>query len=463
MSDTDSDDNAPRTFKRPKLEESVKGLYLESVNRSVLDFDFEKLCSVSLNNINVYACLCCGRYFQGRGPQSNAYFHSLNEDHHVFIHLETLKVVYALPDGYEVNDSSLDDIKYQIQPTYTMEQVKQLDKKLLISNDLHGKQYLPGFVGLNNIKHNDGINSLMHAMAHIQPLRNYFLLNYNFKSEIGIKRIVKSLVSRFGMLVRKIWNPKAFKVHVSPHEFIQEVSNASKKRFRLGVQSEDPIEVLSWFLNTLHKGLGGSRKANSSIIYDTFQGVLKIDTQERNELELTATKFTSQMVPFLFLSLDLPVMPLFSDEADKTTIPQVSLDALLAKYNGKKATELEAVRKRFSIESLPKYLVFCVKRFSKNNFAEEKNSTIINYPIKNLDMAPYLSKTNSDLSTKYDLLANIIYEGNEKKSEGCYKVHLVHPSAEQWFQIQDLFVDEIMAQMIILSESCIQIWKQQDI
>ncbi|KAJ2996144.1 hypothetical protein HDV02_006780 [Globomyces sp. JEL0801] len=355
--------------------------------------------------------------FLGRGPQSNAYFHSLNEDHHV----------YALPDGYEVNDSSLDDIKYQIQPTYTMEQVKQLDKKLLISNDLHGKQYLPGFVGLNNIKHNDGINSLMHAMAHIQPLRNYFLLNYNFKSEIGIKRIVKSLVSRFGMLVRKIWNPRAFK----------EVSNASKKRFRLGVQS--------------------------GIIYDTFQGVLKIDTQERNELELTATKFTSQMVPFLFLSLDLPVMPLFSDEADKTTIPQVSLDALLAKYNGKKVTELEAVRKRFSIESLPKYLVFCVKRFSKNNFAEEKNSTIINYPIKNLDMAPYLSKTNSDLSTKYDLLANIIYEGNEKKSEGCYKVHLVHPSAEQWFQIQDLFVDEIMAQMIILSESCIQIWKQQDI
>ena len=33
--------------------------------RSVLDFDFEKLCSVSLSNINVYACLVCGKYFQG--------------------------------------------------------------------------------------------------------------------------------------------------------------------------------------------------------------------------------------------------------------------------------------------------------------------------------------------------------------------------------------------------------------
>lgn len=33
--------------------------------RSVLDFDFEKLCSISLSHINVYACLICGKYFQG--------------------------------------------------------------------------------------------------------------------------------------------------------------------------------------------------------------------------------------------------------------------------------------------------------------------------------------------------------------------------------------------------------------
>lgn len=36
--------------------------------RSVLDFDFEKLCSISLSHINVYACLVCGKYFQGETP-----------------------------------------------------------------------------------------------------------------------------------------------------------------------------------------------------------------------------------------------------------------------------------------------------------------------------------------------------------------------------------------------------------
>ena len=39
--------------------------FLDTINRSILDFDFEKLCSVSLSNHNVYACLVCGKYFQG--------------------------------------------------------------------------------------------------------------------------------------------------------------------------------------------------------------------------------------------------------------------------------------------------------------------------------------------------------------------------------------------------------------
>lgn len=46
--------------------------YLDTINRQVLDFDFEKLCSVSLSRINVYACLVCGKYFQGK-PKENTY------------------------------------------------------------------------------------------------------------------------------------------------------------------------------------------------------------------------------------------------------------------------------------------------------------------------------------------------------------------------------------------------------
>jgi len=48
--------------------------YLDTINRQVLDFDFEKLCSVSLSRINVYACLVCGKYFQGKVLIQHYYF-----------------------------------------------------------------------------------------------------------------------------------------------------------------------------------------------------------------------------------------------------------------------------------------------------------------------------------------------------------------------------------------------------
>ncbi len=85
-------------------------------------------------------------------------------------------------------------------------------------------------------------------------------------------------VNRFGSLIRKMWNPKAFKRHVSPHELIQQVALQSDKKFTLGKQS-DPIEFMLWLLNQLHSELGGTRKKDSSIIFSTFQGKLKMETQ----------------------------------------------------------------------------------------------------------------------------------------------------------------------------------------
>jgi uncharacterized UBP type Zn finger protein len=57
-----------------------------------LDFDFEKCCSVSLSPVNVYACLVCGKYFQGRGPQTHAYTHALEVGHQMYMKLDTGKV-----------------------------------------------------------------------------------------------------------------------------------------------------------------------------------------------------------------------------------------------------------------------------------------------------------------------------------------------------------------------------------
>jgi U4/U6.U5 tri-snRNP-associated protein 2 len=55
-----------------------------------------QVCSISLSNMNVYACLVCGKYFQGRGKNTYAYTHSVQASHHVFMNLHNGKI-YCLP------------------------------------------------------------------------------------------------------------------------------------------------------------------------------------------------------------------------------------------------------------------------------------------------------------------------------------------------------------------------------
>lgn len=73
----DQDSNSAAVSFVVKKEERKKCPYLDTVNRQLLDFDMEKVCSVTLSNLNVYCCLICGKYFQGRGRSTPAYTHSV--------------------------------------------------------------------------------------------------------------------------------------------------------------------------------------------------------------------------------------------------------------------------------------------------------------------------------------------------------------------------------------------------
>lgn len=449
-------------------------LYLDTIDRHVLDFDFEKLCSISLSNINVYACLVCGKYFQGRGPKSHAYYHSLDEDHHVYINLQTQKV-YVLPEGYEVKSKALDDIKFVADPRYSRRDAADLDRVPRTSLTLADKSYTPGFVGMNNIKENDYLNVVAQALSHVTPLRN-FMLTADISSR-------PELVRRCSTLFRKIWNPRAFKAHVSPHELLQEVSLRSNKRFTLTAQS-DPVDFLSWFLNNLHLGLGGSKtKPRSSVVQQTFQGRLKVESQtitaradasgDRLRFE-EAAEVDVNLARFLFLTLDLPSAPLFQDELEKNIIPQVPLTTLLSKYDGRSAQEEHARRKRYRLlHPLPPYLAFHVKRFSQNKFVSERNPTIVTFDARNLDVSPYVEPNPQEWPPGepiwYDLVANIVHEavrvredvadsGEEKKT---WKVQLKDKATGEWVVCQDLFVDKVQNELLYLGESYLQIWERR--
>ncbi|KAI0595616.1 hypothetical protein F4775DRAFT_568270 [Biscogniauxia sp. FL1348] len=468
------DEPAKAPIRQAAPTEGYDDLYLDTIDRNVLDFDFEKLCSISLSNINVYACLVCGKYFQGRGPKSHAYFHSLDDGHHVFINMETQKV-YVLPEGYEVKSKSLDDIKYVSDPRYTKQEVMEIDRKPRSAWTLGGKQYTPGYVGMNNIKENDYLNVVVQALSHVAPLRNFFLLE-----DLSSR---PELVKRCGILFRKIWNPRAFKNHVSPHELLQEISLKSNKRFTLTAQS-DPVEFLSWFLNNLHLGLGGSKtKPGSSIVQRIFQGKLKVESQaitakadagDRLRFE-EAAEVKTDINRFLLLTLDLPPAPLFQDELEGNIIPHVPLTTILSKYDGVKAQEHLAQRKRYRLmHPLPPYLMFHIKRFSTNKFVAERNPTIVTFDARvGLDVSPFVEPSPADHPPGepiwYDLVANVTHEavrakedvadtGEERKT---WKVQLKDKGRDEWVVCQDLFVEETQKELLYLGESYLQIWERR--
>jgi U4/U6.U5 tri-snRNP-associated protein 2 len=473
--DVDEGDDLSTSADAEARSDAYADLYLDTIDRKVLDFDFEKLCSVTLSNINVYACLVCGKYYQGRGKQSQAYFHALEEDHHVYVNMET-KNVYVLPEGYEVKSKSLDDIKFVVDPRLARDEVLRLDKEQKQAWDLMGKSYVPGFVGMNNIKSNDYFNVVMHALAHVQPLRNFFMLE-----DLSRK---PQLVQRFGTLVRKIWNPRAFKSHVSPHEILQEIGLLSGKRFSLSEQA-DPVEFLSWFLNNLHLALGGSKsKPGSSIVQKVFQGTLRVQSQlitaradAGDRLRFDQAEVHTEISRFMILTLDLPAAPLFQDELERNIIPQVPLTGptgILSKYDGEHAQERLNYRRRYQlIHPLPPYLLFHVKRFSKNKFVSERNPTIVTFPNRDLDMAPYVVPNPSLHPTGepiyYDLIANITHEGIKTRDDSVegeaerkvWRAQLLDKSRDEWFEMQDLYVEKARAELISTKESYVQVWEKR--
>ena len=68
-----------------------------------------------------------------------------------------------------------------------------------------------------------------------------------------------------------------------------------------------------------------------------------------------------------------------------------------------------------ALSSLPPYIIMHAKRFVRDTQNRcEKNPTIVNFPIKNLDMRDFCTPEAAAAapSTRYDLVANVCHEGS---------------------------------------------------
>jgi len=403
--------------RKRKREDSIACPYLGTIRRGVLDFDLEPTCSVTLQTGHVYACLVCGKYFRGKGSNTPAYTHAVEESHFVYVHLETGSF-HCLPDNYVVQDASLRDISETLHPSFTPQMIQSLDTNDTTSTDLLGRIYRPGFIGLSSST--DCFNAVVQALIHIPPIRDFFL-NPSWNSrQLSTKHAHASAVTQgFGDLVRHVWNDRRFKSSVDPHRFVHVISD------KFARQPPEAGEFLAWLLDQLHLGTGGSRKKpQSSVIQRTFQGQVRVTTQkwelpevkkvrvEDNRLgsddeeDMEVDKKKPERIKketvinshFLHLKLDLDDKPLFRDADGGLVIPQEPLSKLLSKFDGKTqvGNGVDTLR-RYELLQLPRYLILHLSRFKLNNYSREKNPTIVIFPMKDLDLAQYVQGPKKDL------------------------------------------------------------------
>lgn len=176
-----------------------------------------------------------------------------------------------------MSDPSLTSIIHVLNPRYKTSQLSKLSDLPPPSYTLASTPYLPGYIGLNNIKSNDYLNVILQLLLHVPPVRTFLLDPATPQLQESAKPT--ELVARLATLCKRFWNPRLFKAQVSPHEFLQEVTKRSGGKFQITEQG-DPVEFLGWLVNTLHRDLGGTKKRGSSIIYSTFQGKVQIETQQ---------------------------------------------------------------------------------------------------------------------------------------------------------------------------------------
>jgi U4/U6.U5 tri-snRNP-associated protein 2 len=270
--------SAVRAVKRPREEELVaepprvgapprECPYLDTVDRARLDFDAPHVCSVSMSNTQVYACLVCGGFFRGKGPRTEAHSHSLDEAHHVFMRLSDGRV-WCLPgewtrlvcvcarvltgrvfaDGYEVLDASLSDIQSALHPSFGEAQVRALGTVAKLSTDVNGEKFLPGFLGIENLGCSDYLSVVVQLLSQVEMVRSHFLRRELYAGNTS------KLVNSFGSLLRRMWNPFSLRSTVSPHEFAAVVAEASGKRFMVSSR-EEAVQFMQWLLQQLHHDL----------------------------------------------------------------------------------------------------------------------------------------------------------------------------------------------------------------
>lgn len=439
-----------KKFKGEPLDNELR----RNINLQKLDFDLPVQCSVNHSTNDVYGCLQCGKFFQGRDQQSPAFKHSIasrtdNLPHNMFVNLVTRKF-YWLPRNVKVDIEGiglLTQLQCCIKPSFSKDMIETFPQ--LCHDTIDKEEYINGFIGINGNNHSslktDHISVILLLMAHINPIRDYFLL---YQGKYGQTFELFEIVS---LIMKKLWSPTILRPHVSSSKLVDHLMIKYDSVLLKGGVVYNPRTVLLWLINKLTQPSADTLK----VFKQACQGQL-IQLIDKN---------TTKQIPFWNLTLNLPRSSYFKDGRNVNDLLQIKLEKLVrAKFYSNSENGDDSVT--YQIERLPKYLIIYFNRYDSNmsNTTKElfpirnRNQTIVEFSTQ-MELPKSVSDTK--LQYLYRLQSNIVSQvkansDNSKDDMNQWKIQLLNKNTNEWYEIHDIKCNKIDPELMFLKETYLQ-------
>jgi ubiquitin carboxyl-terminal hydrolase 2/21 len=316
-----------------------------------------------------------------------------------------------------------------------------------------------GLTGLANIGNTCYINSLLQVLSHTYELNDFLNLE-TYKSRLN-KKPDSVLLIEWDELRKMIWQENCI---ITPTKFVYTIHKLAKIKgldLFTGFAQNDVSEFFLFIFDSFHMALcrevnmsiDGTIKTNTDkVAVQCFEMITKMFSKEYSEIwQMFYGVHVSQIIsideskqvlssspePFCVINLSIPPdnkNPSLLDCFDHYVQGEV-LDGDNAWFN-ESTGQKQSVNKKIVYWSFPNILVIDFKRFNNKN---NKNQTLITFPLEELDLSKYSIGYNSS-SFIYDLYGICNHSGS---SLGGHYTSFVKNANGKWYHYNDTSVAQV--------------------
>ena len=284
-----------------------------------------------------------------------------------------------------------------------------------------------GLCGLLNLGNKCYMNSILQCLFNSLKLTDY-ILSTDYKDDMDLKhkKNEQYVLHSYVTLLNHVWDSNQL---IKPKSFIENLSKFHRKYYSL--QQQDSHECLMYILDILHKALSyeveidikgevktrtdslmrksletwkGFYEKEYSFIIETFYGNI-INNVKCLNCNISEEVFE----PYNNISLSIQDA---SASLQECLDDYFQNDHVIDTWKCDKCNE-HGCNKSSILWTLPNYLIINLKRFKQNGNSTSKNSNLITFPLKDLNLTKYISSDKNDANNYiYDLYAVNYHGGN---------------------------------------------------